>query len=354
MILFFFLLSFLADVLASHPQASTDGQSVALLDNYHTMENSGTPLDEYTKRALYFTVELGCRHYAYHHSFECYESKAITSRVYFSNLESALHMFFPGCKVADLEDIQEHLSMIFNASPYVITTVEKYGTGFYTDISSPAVWIQFDPSQPKAPAHLREFVERNSKCFDILHLQNIQRGLLARVLSMSDPVENVIGNDITTSQTAVSHAIAHTVQSALPATTPALYKEAIYKGLSSYFSELELYQYVFSLNISYFAKAPELTIYKPDCPLMLYTNESKLMIKGCIPVEVELYGPSMTMGMIVASFPKQVFAIYFRSVNTKRLGLLLGLLHRFADKLKGFDLKKQDRFLELFEKQPVD
>ena len=87
---------------------------------------------------------------------------------------------------------------------------------------------------------------------------------------------------------------------------------------------------------------------------MLYTNESKLMIKGCIPVPVSVCGPLETMGMVVASFPGQVFAIYFTSVNMKALGVVLGLLHHFADKLKGFDLKKQDRFFELFEKKPVD
>ena len=60
------------------------------------------------------------------------------------------------------------------------------------------------------------------------------------------------------------------------------------------------------------------------------------------------------MGTIVASFSGQVFAIYFKRVNTKTLGVVHKLLHHFADKLKGFNLKKQDRFLELFEKQPVD
>ena len=62
----------------------------------------------------------------------------------------------------------------------------------------------------------------------------------------------------------------------------------------------------------------------------------------------------MKMSMIVASFPGQVFAIYFKGVNAKTLGIVHKLLHHFADKLKGFNLKKQDRFLELFEKQPVD
>ena len=86
---------------------------------------------------------------------------------------------------------------------------------------------------------------------------------------------------------------------------------------------------------------------------MLYASESKLMIKGCIPVEVELYGPSMKMGMIVASFPRQVFAIYFKSVNVKALGVVHNLSHHFVDKLNGFDLKKHDRFFELFEEKLV-
>ena len=349
----FFLLSFLVGVWASHPQAPADGGSVALLDNYHKMENRGIPLDENTKRALRLTVELGCRNYAYHHSSRRYESEAVASRVNLSSLESALQMFFPGCKVVDFEDMQKHPSMTSKTRSYVVTTVGKYGTGFHTDIISPRIWIQFDPSQPKASAHLREFVERNSKHFDILYLQSIQRGLLAELFSLPGFVERVIRNDISTLQAAFRYAIAHTVQSGSSATTPELYKEAIYKGLSSYFSEFELHQYIFSPNVSYVAKAPEFRVYKRGFPLMSYTNESKLMIKGCIPVEVDLYGPPK-MGMIVASFPEQVFGIYFKSVNPKALGVVRDLLHRFADKLKGFDLKKHGRFFELFEKKLVD
>ena len=194
---------------------------------------------------------------------------------------------------------------------------------------------------------------RNSKYFDILYLQGIHRDAVARSFSLLDFVERrVIGNDISTSQTAFRYVIAHTVQNAVSAITPELYKEAIYNGLSSYFSEFKLRQYVFSPNISYIAKVPEFTVYKRGLPLMSYTNESKLMIKGCIPVEVDLYGPPKTMGMIIASFPRQVFAIYFKSVNMKALGVMRNLLHHFADKLKDFDLKKQDRFLQLFEKKP--
>ena len=353
--LFFFLLSFLADVWASNSQAPVGGRSVALLDNYHRMENPSIPLDENTKRALRFTVKLGCREYAHHHSIERYETEAVASRVNLGSLENALQMFFPGCKIANLKDIiQEHHSMTFNAPPYVVTTAGKYGTGFSTHFISPRIWVRFDPSQPKASAHLRVFLARNSKYFDILYLQDIQRDDLAKLFSLPDPIERVIGNDITTSQIAVWYAIAHTVQSASSATSPELYREAICNGLSSYFSEFELRQYVFSPNVSYIAKALEFTVYKRGLPLMSYTNESKLMIKRCIPFYVELYGPPKKMGMIVASFPGQVFAIYFKSVNTKRLGITLGLLHHFADKLKGFDLKKQDRFFELFEKEPVD
>ena len=349
----FFLLSLLAGVWASQPQAPAGGGSVALLDNYHRMENLGTPLDENTKGALRFTVELGCREYARHHSTGRYESKAVASRVHLSSLESALQTFFPGCKVVDFKDIQKHPSVTSTTPPYIITTVGKHGTGFYTDIMSPRIWIRFKPSQPKAPAHLREFVEKNSKYFDILYLQGVQRDALAKILSAHDLVARVINNDIST-QTAFRYVIAHTVQSALSATTPELYKEAIYNGLSSYFSEFELRQYIFSPNVSYVAKASELTVYTRGFPLMFYTNESKLMIKGCIPVQVGSFGPPMKMGMIVASFPEQVFAIYFKGLNTKRFGVALGLLHHFADKLKGFDLMEQNRFLELFEKQPAD
>ena len=348
--LFFFLLSCLAGVWASHPQAPAGGGSVALLDNYHRMKNKDTSLDENTKKALRFTIELGCRDYTERHSVERYQSKAIASRVYFSNLEGALQMFFPGCKVADLKDIQEHSSMTSKAPPYVITTVRKYGTGFYTD-TSPRIWIRFDRSQPKASVHLREFVERNSEHFDILYLQGIHRDTLARLFSSPDPIERVIGKDISTSQTAFRYVIAHTVQSALSATTPELYKEAIYKRLSSYFSEFELRQYVLSPNVSYIAKAPEFTVYKRGLPLVLYANESKLMIKGCIPVHIYLYGPPKKMGMMIASFSRQVFTIYFESVNTKTLGVVHSLLHHFADKLKDFDLKEHDRFLQLFEKK---
>ena len=355
MLLFFFLLSLLAGVWASHPQTPADKGSVALLDNYHRMENLGIPLDENTKKALRLTVELGCREYAHHHSFERYESKAIASRVNLSNLENALQVFFPGCKIADLEEsLQEHPSITSTTPPYVVTTVGKYGTGFYTHIISPLIWIRFDRSQPKASVHLRGFVERNSKYFDILHLQGIQRDLLARSLLLPDPVERVIGNDISTSQAVFRYAIAHTIQRSLLATTPELYKEAIYTRLSSYFSDFELRQYVFSPNVSYIAKAPAFTVYKRDLPLMFYTNESKLMIKECIPVPICLYGPLKTMGMIVASFPGQIFAIYFKGVNIKRLGVALGLLHHFADKLKGFDLIEHDCFFELFVKKPVD
>ena len=355
MMLFFSILSYLADAWASHPQVPADGGSVALLDNYYRMENLGTSLDEYTKMALRFTIELGCRNYAQHHSSNRYESKAITSRVNFSSLESALKMFFPACKVADFdENPQEHPSITSNIPSYAVTKVEKSGTGFYTQFISPRIWVRFDPSQPKASAHLREFMERNSKCFDILYLQGMQRSVLAAIISAPGLVERVIGNDISNSQTAFRHVIAHTVQSALSATTPTLYKKAICNGLSSYFSEVELHQHVFSSNVSYIAKAPAFTVYKRDLPLALYTNESKLMIKGCIPVHVDLYGPPNKMGMIVASFPEQVFAIYFKGVNTKRLGVALGLLHHFADKLKGFDLKKHARFFELFEKKLVD
>ena len=354
--LFFFFLSFLADVWASHPQAPAAGGSVALLDNYHRMKNPDVPLDEYTKMALRLTVELGCHNYAQNHSSERYESEAVTSRVHFSSRESALQMFFPGCKIANrYVNPQEYPPYTtFTALPYVVITAGKYGVGFYTDILFPVLWIRFDPSQPKASVHLREFVERNSKSFDILYLQGIQQDFLAKLFSSSNFVERVIGNTIHTSQTAFRYAIAHTVQSALSATTPELYKEAICKGLSSYFSEFELRQYVFSPNVSYVAKALEFTVYKHSIPLMLYTDESKLMIKGCIPVQIYLYGPPMKVGTIVASFSRQVFAIYFKSVNTKALGVMLGLLHHFADKLKGFDLKKQDRFFELFEKKPVD
>ena len=315
------------------------------------MENPGTPLDENTKRALRLTIELGCRNYAYHHSSNRYESAAIANRVYFSSLESALQMFFSGCKVADL---QEPPSMTFNAPPYVVITAGKYGTGFYTEISAPRIWIQFDPSQPKASIHLQEFLERNSKHFDILHLRGIQRKVLASSFFLPDPVERVMGSDIYTLQTAFRYVIVHTVQSASSATSPKLYKEAIHKRLSSYFPEFKLRQYVFSPNISYIAKAPELTVYKWDFPLMSYTNESKLMIKGCIPVHADLYGPPMKMGMIAASFSSQVFVIYFESVNMKALEVMLGLLHYFADKFKDFDLKKEDRFLRLFEEKPVD
>ena len=101
MLLFFFLLSFLAIVWASHSQAPVGGRSIALLDNYHQMENLDTPLDENTKRALHFTVELGCHEYAYHHSIERYESEAVATRINLSSLESALKMFLPGCKVDD-------------------------------------------------------------------------------------------------------------------------------------------------------------------------------------------------------------------------------------------------------------
>ena len=318
------------------------------------MESLGTPLDKNTKRALRLTVELGCRIYVYHHLFKRYESEAVTSRVYFSSLENALQMFFPGCKVADLEDIQEHSFISCNTPPYDVTTAGKYGTGFYTKVLVPRIWVRLDPSQPKPSARLREFVKRNSKHFDILHLQSIQRDLLARFFSLPDPVEMIIGIDISISQTAFRYVIAHTVQSASSATTPELYKEAIYKGLSSYFSEFELHQYVFSPNVSYVAKAPEFTVYKPGFPLMSYTNESKLMIKGCLPVEVDPHGPPMKVSMSVASFPVQVFVIYFKSVNTKRLAVVRDLLHHFADKLKGFDLRKHDRFLKLFEEKLVD
>ena len=353
--LFFFLLSLLAGVWASQPQAPAGDESVALLDNYHMMEHLSTPLDENTERALRFTVELGCRSYAQKHSSKRYESKAIASRVYFSSIESALQMFFPGCKVVNLEgNVQEHSPRTSTAPPYTVTTVGQYGTGFYTHVLSPHIWIRFDPSQPKASAHLRRFVERNSKYFDILHLQNIQRGFLAMIFSFPDLVERVIGNNISTSKLAAVYAIAHTVQSASSTTTPERYKEAIYKGLSSYFSEFELRQYVFSSNVSYVAKAPEFTVYKRGLPLMFYTNESKLMLKGCIPVHIYLCGPPMKMGMIVASFPKQVFAIYFKSANTKRLGVMLRVSHHFIDKLKDIELEKEDRFAQLFEKKPVD
>ena len=318
------------------------------------MENPGISLEENTKRALRFTVDLGCRNYAYRHSTGRYESKAMASRVYFSNLGSALRMFFPGCKVANLKGSpQEHFSITSITPPYAVTTVEKYGMGFYTNILSPRTWIRFEPSQPKASANLREFVERNSKHFDILYLQSIQRSVLATVLSTPDAVERVLDNDISTSQLVFWCIIAHTVQSAFSATTPELYKEAIYNRLSRYFSELELHQYVFSPNVSYVVKAPEFTVYVRNFPLIFYTNESKLMVKGCIPVHVNFYGPPKK-GMIVASFPKQVFAIYFKSLNTKALGVVRDLLHHFADKLKDFDLKKHDRFFELFEKKPVE
>ena len=353
--LFFFLLSLLADVWASPPQAPVGDRSVALFNSYHRRENPDIPLDDNTMRALHFTVELGCRNYVQRHSFKRYESEVITRRVYFSNLEGALQMFFPGCKVTNLEgNLQKHPSMTFNAPPYVVTTAGRYGTGFYTDIISPGIWIRFDPSQPKASAHLRAFLARNSKCFDILYLQGIQRNVLVKILSAPGLIEGVVGNDISTSQTVFRYVIAHTAQSALSATTPKLYKKAIYARLASYFSELELCQYVFSPSVRYVAKAPEFTIYKFGFPLMSYTNKSRLMIKGCIPFRVDLYGPPMKVGMIVASFPEQVFAIYFKGVNTKALKLMLGLLHHFAEKLKGFDLMEQDRFFELFEKRPVD
>ena len=328
---------------------------MALLDNYHKMENPDIRLDENTKRALRLTVDLGCREYAHHHSTGRYESKAVASRVNLSSLESALQMFFPGCKVAKLEGTpQEHSDVTSAAMAYAVTTVKKHGTGFYTSILSPRTWIRFGPSQPKASVHLQAFLARNSKDFDILRLQGIQRGVLANAFSLSDPAERIIGNGISTSQLVFWCIIAHTVERALSATTSELYKEAICNGLSSYFLELKLYRYVFSSNVNYIAKAPELTIYKRGLPLMLYTNESKLLIKGCIPVHVDLYGPPMKMGMIVASFPAQVFAIYFKSVNTKTLEVMCGLLHQFIDKLNDFDLKKQDRFLQLFEKKPVD
>ena len=199
----------------------------------------------------------------------------------------------------------------------------KYGTGFYTDILSSRIWIRFDRSQPNASAHLRALLTGNSKYFDILVLQGIQRYLLARSVSLSaDPIERVTGNDISTSQTAFRYAIAHTVQSAFWATTPELYKEAIYKGLSRYFPAFELCQHVFSPNVSYVAKAPEFTVYERDISLMRYTNESKLMIKGCIPVHAYLQGPPKKMGMLVADFPRQVFAIYFTSANMKALGIV--------------------------------
>ena len=58
------------------------------------------------------------------------------------------------------------------------------------------------------------------------------------------------------------------------------------------------------------------------------------MIKGCIPVHVDLQGPPKMMGMIVASFPRQVFAICFTGVNIKRLAVVRDLLHHFAAKLR--------------------
>ena len=351
--LFFFFLSLLAGVWASHPQAPVAGRSVALLDNYQRMENPDISLDENTKMALRLTVELGCRNYAHHHSNLRYESEAIASRVYFSSLESALQMFFPGCIIAKLRDIEKHSPMASKVPPYVVTTAGKYGTGFYTDLSSPTVWIQFDPSQPKASARLRAFLTSNSKCFDILCLQGIQRSFLARLFSLPDSIKRVIGNDTSTSQAAFRCAIVHTVECAFSATTPELYKKAIYNGLSSYFSELELHRYVFSPNVSYIAKVLEFTVYKRNFPLMFFTNESKLMIKGCVPVHTHFYGIPKKMGMIVTSFPRQVFVIYFKRVNIKALGIMHNLLHHFADKLKGFNLKKHDRFLELFEKKPA-
>ena len=354
MLLLFSLLSLLVGVWASHPQAPGDGESVALFDNYYRMEKPDISLDKNTKRALLFTVELGCRNYVQNHLLERYESEAIVSRVYFSSLKSALQMFFPGCKVADLEDMQEHPSITSTVPSYVVTTAGKHGTGFYTDILSPRTWIRFDPSQPKASAHLRAFVERNSKCFDILHLQDMQRAILAEMVSLPNHIESFLNNDIHASQLIFWYVIAHTVQSALSATTPALYKEAIYKGLSNYFSELELHQYVFSPNASNIAMAPAFTVYKRDFPLILYTNGSYLRIKGCIPVHISLHGPSNTMGMVVANFPGQVFVIYFKSISVKALGVMLDALYYFTDKLKGFNLKNQDRFFELFEKKLTD
>ena len=96
----------------------------------------------------------------------------------------------------------------------------------------------------------------------------MQQNFLAGFFSLPDFVERVINNDIPTSQAVFQYVIAYTVQSASSATSPELYKEAIYKGLSSYFSELELRQYVFSPNVSYVAKAPEFTVYKRGLPLM--------------------------------------------------------------------------------------
>ena len=202
--LFFLLLLLLADVWASHPQAPTGGGSVALLENYHRMENSDIPLDVNTKIAMRFTIELGCRDYAQTHSIERYESGAIISRVYFSSLECALQRFFPGCRIAYLkENPQKHASITSTTLPYIVTTVGKYGTGFYTKVLSPTLWIRFNPSQPKASAHLREFVVRNSKCFDILYLQGIQRDLLEKVLSLPGPVAKVVVDNDTSISKAV-------------------------------------------------------------------------------------------------------------------------------------------------------
>ena len=86
MMLFFFLVSFLADVWASHSKAQVGSRSVALLDNYHRMESPDSPLDENTKMALHLTIELGCRDYAERHSSKRYESEAIASRVFLAAL----------------------------------------------------------------------------------------------------------------------------------------------------------------------------------------------------------------------------------------------------------------------------
>ena len=66
------------------------------------------------------------------------------------------------------------------------------------------------------------------------------------------------------------------------------------------------------------------------------------------------YTTLLGLTMIIASFPEKVFVIYFDSFYTKALEVMCDLLHHFAGKLKDFDLKKHDRFFELFEKKPVE
>lgn len=346
-----FLLFFLTgEWTSSVPNAEVDGDENHTLSRSHIIHphasishDPGVFFDEYTMRSLLYTVDLTCRYYAKTHSFYRFESNDVNYRLFGMLLENALQILFPCCKAKIIRNEQQ---IPRDTVPYVVKKTKEHGLGFSSNVGFPNVWIQLSSSQKAlgniysllaqvgrySPSHLKD-ASRSSAEHQLFNLQHITFNFSDSSLDIDSPK-------------LFKQIIQHTAKVSGSVADSKLYSESVYDKLSKLFLKVELCRYTFSSNVSCIAKTPEFTIYRRQFPLMLYTNESRVSVKGCIALPLQLAHPTK-MGMIVSSSTHAVFVIYFKAINVDRLQRLFSLSHHLECSLRGVDLRK-DRFLDLF------